>query len=219
MGGYNFPGQIATSDGSEVNGSMDAGFNVLKNPKATGSIRVDRTEEGTDSTRVEMTALLEVLIGANVNDNLVIMVDNQSILREISRWVDEGDRTFLALSVNPDILRMIIGRLCMRIAQGTSTFLCKVKNHRGESPNEAADDLTDLVLTIDPEHVVWTTRSNRMVFSWIDGQKKARTSTWNQGVGTGCDWELDDTDSKHDYNNEYSTSCRGGEYYRSGWIG
>ena len=79
MGGYNFPGQIAASDGSEGNGSMDVGFIVLKNPKTTGSIRVDRTEEGTDSTRTEMTALLEVLIGANVNDNLVVMVDNQSI--------------------------------------------------------------------------------------------------------------------------------------------
>ncbi len=47
----------------------------------------------------------------NVNDNLVVMVDNQSILREISRWVDEGGRTFLALSANLDILRMIIGPL------------------------------------------------------------------------------------------------------------
>ena len=108
MGGYNFPGQIAASDGSEGNGSMGADFIVLKNPKATGSIRVGRTEEGTDSTRAEMAALLEVLIGSNVNENLVVMVDNQSILREISRWVGEGGRTFLALSANPDILRMII---------------------------------------------------------------------------------------------------------------
>ncbi len=97
MGGYNFPGQIAAGDGSEGNGSMGPGFIVLKNPKAAGSIRVGRTEEGTDSTRTEMTVLLEVLIGANVNDNLVVMVDNQSILREIIKWVDEGG-----------ILRMII---------------------------------------------------------------------------------------------------------------
>ncbi len=173
----NFPGQIATREGSEGNGSMGAVFIVLKNPKETGSIRVVRTEEGTDSTRTEMTSLLEVLIGANVNDNLVVMVDNQYILREISRWVGEGGRTFLALSVNPDIFRMIIGRLYMRIAQGTATFLCKVKNNRGDPLNEVTDDLTDLGRTIDPEHAVWTTRSNRMVFSWIDGQKKARTST------------------------------------------
>ena len=58
MGGYNFPGQITTSDGSEGNGSMGAGFIVLKNPKATGSIRVGRTEEDTDSTRAEMTGLV-----------------------------------------------------------------------------------------------------------------------------------------------------------------
>ena len=80
-----FLDKIATSDGSEGNGSMGSGFIVLENPKSTGSIRVGRTEEGTDSTRAEMSALLEVLIGANVKDNLVVMVDNQSIVREISR--------------------------------------------------------------------------------------------------------------------------------------
>ena len=46
-----------------------------------------------------MTILLEVLIGVNVMENLTVMVDNQSILREINRWVGEGDRTFL---VNPE---------------------------------------------------------------------------------------------------------------------
>jgi hypothetical protein len=73
----------------------------------------------------------------------------------------------------------------MRIAQGAATFLCKVKIHRGDPLNESADDLTDLDRTIDPEHTVWTTHSNRMVFSWIDEQKKAHTSTWNQGVRNG----------------------------------
>ena len=104
MGDYDFPGQIAASDGSEGNGTMGAGFIVLGNSVGTGSVRVVRTEEGTDSTRAEMAALLEVLVGVNVKENLIVMVDNQSILREISRWVGEGDRTFLALSVNPEIL-------------------------------------------------------------------------------------------------------------------
>jgi hypothetical protein len=141
-----------------------------------------------------MAALLEVLIGANVTENLVVMVDNQSILQEISRWVGEGGRTFLALSSNPDIFRMVIGRLCMRIEQGTATILCKIKSHRSEPLNETADDLADVGRTIDQEYAVWTTRSNRMVFSWMDGQKSARTSTWNQGVseerGTTGSWTL-----------------------------
>ncbi len=182
MGGYDFPGQIAASDGSEGNWSMGTGVIVLGNSATTGSIRVGRTEEGTDSTRAEMTTLLELLTGI-----LVVMVDNQSIivLREISRWVGEGSRTFLDLSANPEILRMVIEHLCMRIDQGTITILCKIKSHRSEPLNENADDLADLGRTIDQEHAVWTTRSNRMVFSWMDGQESARTSTWNQGVKNG----------------------------------
>jgi hypothetical protein len=129
-----------------------------------------------------MVDLLEVLIGVKVTENLVVMVDNQSILREISRWVGEGGRTFLALSVNPDIFRMVTGRLYMRIEEGTATIMCKIKIHRRESLNATADDIADPGRTIDQEHDVWTTRSNRMVFSWMDGQKSARTSTWNQGV-------------------------------------
>jgi hypothetical protein len=73
---------------------MGAGFIVLGNSVVTGSIRVGRTEEGTDSTREEMTDLLEVLIGSKVTENLVVIVDNQSILREISSWVGEGGRTY-----------------------------------------------------------------------------------------------------------------------------
>jgi ribonuclease HI len=178
-------GQITASDESEGNGSMGSGFIVQGNSAATGSIRVGRTEESTDSTRAEMAALLEVLIGVNVTENLVVMVDNQSILREISRWVGEGGRTFLALSANPDIFRMVIRRLCMRIEQGTATILRKIKSHRSEPLNETANDLADLGRTIDQEHAVWTIRSNRMVFSWVDGQKSTHTSTWNQGVKNG----------------------------------
>ncbi len=73
----------------------------------------------------------------------------------------------------------------MRIERGTTTILCKIKSHRSETLNEMTDDLTDLGHTIDQEHTVWTTRSNRMVFSWMDGQKSAHTSTWNQGVKNG----------------------------------
>ena len=69
----------------------------------------------------------------------------------MSRWVGEGARTFLALSVNPDILWMVIGRLCMRIEQGTATILCKIKSHRSEPLNETVDVLADLGRTIDQE--------------------------------------------------------------------
>ena len=40
-----------------------------------------------------------------------------------------------------------------------------------------------------------------------------------KGAGTGCDWELDDTDSKYECNNEFATGFRGGDHCRVGWIG
>ena len=84
---------------------------------------------------------------------------------------------------------MVIGRLRMRIVHGTTTFLCKVKSHRDEPLNEEVDDLADLGRTIDPEQDVWTTRSNRMVFSWIDGQKSARsTHLCNHRITTAKWW-------------------------------
>ncbi len=92
MGGYEFSGQIAASDGSEGNGALRAGFIMLDKPTVAGSIRVSRvcrTEEGTDSTRSE-TVALEKLVGVYRSENLVVMVDNQSILREIGIWVGEG---------------------------------------------------------------------------------------------------------------------------------
>jgi hypothetical protein len=55
---------------------MGPGFIVLGNSVSTGSIRVDRTEEGTNSTRETMEILLEVLSGVNVTENLVVIVDN-----------------------------------------------------------------------------------------------------------------------------------------------
>jgi hypothetical protein len=64
----------------------------------------------------------------------------------------------LSLSTNTDILRMVIGRLRMRIAHGTTTFLCEVKSHMGDPLNETVDDLTDLGHTFDSEHTRSTGR-------------------------------------------------------------
>ena len=44
----------------------------------------------------------------------------------------------------------------MWIACGTTTFLCKVKSHRGGPFSEVVDDLVDLGRTMVPEHTVWT---------------------------------------------------------------
>jgi hypothetical protein len=65
------------------------------------------------------------------------------------------------------------------------TILCKIKSHRSEPLNETVDDLTDLGHKIDQEHAVWTIRSNRMVFSWMDGQKCSGVESTAERSGSG----------------------------------
>ena len=62
-----------------------------------------------------MVTPLEVLIGSKVKENLVVLVDNQSILREINRWVGEGIighpiDSGMGLSITIDKLRVFINK-------------------------------------------------------------------------------------------------------------
>ncbi len=47
-------------------------------------------------------------------------------------------------------------------------FPVKVKSHRGEPLNEAADELSDLGRTIGPEHAVWTGSHGFEVDRWAE---------------------------------------------------
>jgi hypothetical protein len=87
MGGYDFPGQIEVSDGSEDYGVIGTDFITLGNSVSTGSIRVDeRGGYGLDEDgNVRSTRSFDW--GERDRE---LIVDNQSILREISRWVGEG---------------------------------------------------------------------------------------------------------------------------------
>jgi hypothetical protein len=58
-------------------------------------------------------------------------------------------------------------------------------------------------MVIEPEHDVWTTRSNLMVFSVMDRWTEKRTQVNVESVGEcGTECDCDDKDSKHDYNKE-----------------
>ena len=58
-------------------------------------------------------------------------------------WLGEGGKATLATASNADIMREVLCTLRTRIEAGGSTFLVKVKSHRGEPINEQADDLAE----------------------------------------------------------------------------
>ena len=87
-----------------------------------------------------------------IEEPLLYLCDNQSLLKAVTRWIGEGGKATLVGSPDADILALAIKILRKRIAAGTATILVrvKVKAHRGEPANEGADMLTDKTIS-DPK--------------------------------------------------------------------
>ena len=93
------------------------------------------------------------------------MCDNQSLLKAVNKWIGEGEKATLVGAPDADFLAAAIEILRKRIADGTATFLVKVKAHdRGEPANEGADILVDKAISDPKVGKEWCQRTNRAVF-------------------------------------------------------
>jgi len=123
---------------------------------------VGREEEGFSSNRPELAAFLLALRDTLIRELLLYLCDNQSV----NRWIGEGGKATLVVAPDADILAAAIEILRNRIAAGTSTFLVKVKAHRGEPANERANILADKAISDPKVGNEWCQRTNRAVFKW-----------------------------------------------------
>ena len=78
------------------------------------------------------------------------MCDNQSLLKEVNRWIGEGGKATLVGALDADIRAAAIKIPRKRIAAVTATFLAKVKAHRGEPANKGAGILANKAIS-DPK--------------------------------------------------------------------
>jgi len=94
-------------------------------------------KEGSSLNRPELAALLLVFRDTMIEEPLLYLCDNQSLLKAFTdRWIGEGGKATLVGAPDADILAAAIEILRKRIAAGTATFLVRVKAHRGEPANE-----------------------------------------------------------------------------------
>ena len=145
-----------------------------------------REEEGFSSNRPELAAFLLALRDTLIRELLLYLCDNQSV----NRWIGEGGKATLVVAPDADILAAAIEILRNRIAAGTSTFLVKVKAHRGEPANERANILADKAISDPKVGKEWCQRTNRAVFMWRKPCREAGKviyqdchSTFNNSVG------------------------------------
>ena len=189
LGGYGFQGQVAAGDSSDKQGKTGAAYHNLRRKKKQQQCKVGREEEGSSSNQPELAALLLALRDTLIEEPLLYLCDNQSLLKAVNRWIGEGGKATLVGAPDTDILAAAIEVLRKRIAPGTATFLVKVKAHRGEPANEGADILADKAIS-DPKvgkEVPTDESSSLHVEKTVPLDRESNFqdhhSTFNKGVG------------------------------------
>ena len=104
---------------------------------------------GSSSNRPGSAAFLLALRDTLMKELLLYLSDNQSLLKTVNKWFGEGENAALVGAPDVDNLATAIKILRKRIAEGTATFLVKVKVHQGEQANEGANIPADKVIS-DP---------------------------------------------------------------------
>ena len=181
VGSYEFQGAVFGIDGSNHEGCMGSGCCRLGMPEADQRVRVGREEEGTSSNRPELGGVVLALKQAELSEDVLILCDNESVLKVIKKWIGQGGRATLADAPDADILREILELLRARIEAGRATFFVKVKSHRGEPMNERADTLAEEGRARPDEEKRWDARTDRMTFT-ITRQGTSKTSVWTDSV-------------------------------------
>ena len=147
-----------------------------------GCISVGRAEEGTSSLRPELAALHEALKHLPVGQDALLLIDCQSVLTEIRKWIGEGCRPSLATVADSDILRSILPILHARIQAGAATFMLKVKAHRSEPLNESADDEAARGTQLPADEMKWNDRTARLMYSWKSSAGISRRAPFQRSV-------------------------------------
>ena len=88
----------------------------------------------------------------------------------------------MAMAPDADILRKILEVFRERIEAVATTFLIKIKAHRGEPMNEEADTLAEAGREKEKDTAKWTERTQRLIFKWTGQKKRKQRSRWSAGV-------------------------------------
>jgi len=179
LGGYGFQGHVTAGDGSDKQGKMGTGI-MTRRKKKKQQCKVGRGEVGSSSNRPELAAFLLALRDTLIEEPLLYLCDNQSLLKAVNKWIGEGGKAALVGASDAGILAAAIEILRKR----TATFLVKVKAHRGEPANEGTDILADKAISDPKVGKEWCQRTNRTVFTWRKPCREAGKVTYQDRHST-----------------------------------
>ena len=166
---------------------MGSGCCKFQGEEADKCARVGREEEGTRSNRSELGGIVLALQSAALCEDVLLLCDNAAVLCAIKKWVGQGGKATLSTVPDADILREIVCLLTQRVRTGRTTFLIKVKSHRGEPINERADTLAEEGREISDDNKRWDVRTDRMTFEVQKGNTTVRP-VWTNSAPAASPW-------------------------------
>ena len=93
---------------------MGAGYNNMRRKKKKQQCKV----EGSSSNRPELAAFFLALHDTLIEEPLLYLCDNQSLLKAVTRWIGEGGKATLVGSPDANILAPAIEILRKELQQG-----------------------------------------------------------------------------------------------------
>jgi ribonuclease HI len=101
--------------------------------------------------------------GKDTRAPIFVLTDSATHLSEIDDWVGPGKYPTLHCSKDDDIVRGILELLRHRVNLGFPTFFVKVRAHRGEPYNEAADRIASTATRDEDVPLLWNAPSGRII--------------------------------------------------------
>jgi len=86
------------------------------------TVKPEVREKSSSSNQSKFAAFLLALCDTLIEEPLLYLCDNQSLLKAVNRWIGEGGQATLVGAPDTDILASAIEILRKRIAAGTATF-------------------------------------------------------------------------------------------------
>jgi ribonuclease HI len=163
LGLHSIKRDIYATDGSLEGGKMGAGVYITRSSRAL-YFRVRRSCESRTSLRVETCAsYLALEHGKGIPAPIIILTGSANHLMELEEWVGPGKYPTLHTSKDGDIMRGVLELLHHRVSMGFPTFFVKVRAHRGEPFNEAADRIASMASEVDGAPLLWNAKSGRIM--------------------------------------------------------
>jgi len=116
--GYGFQGRVTAGDSLGKKGKMVPGYNNLRRKNKKQQCKVGREEEGYSANQPELAAFLLVLSDTLIEELLMYLCDNQSLLKAVNKLIGEGRKAMLVGAPDADILVAAIEILRKGLQQG-----------------------------------------------------------------------------------------------------